>query len=111
MVTRDYLTLVEALGLPKGSIVALVGGGGKTTTLFRLARECTREGCRVLATTTARMKMEELAEMRDVLLWDERDATGETWRSHRAHSPSGRGAPDTRSAVRASHVAPLAARP
>jgi molybdenum cofactor cytidylyltransferase len=86
VVTRDYLTLVEALGLPKGSIVALVGGGGKTTTLFRLARECTRDGCRVLATTTARMKMEELAAMRDVLLWDERDASGETWTSHRAHT-------------------------
>jgi len=86
VVTRDYLTLVEALGIPKGSIVALVGGGGKTTTLFRLARECTRDGCRVLATTTARMKMEELAAMRDVLLWDERDASGETWRSHHAHT-------------------------
>jgi probable selenium-dependent hydroxylase accessory protein YqeC len=85
-VTRDYLTLVEALGIPRGSIVALVGGGGKTSTLFRLVRESTRDGCRVLATTTARMKMEEIAEMRDVLLWDERDVTGETWHSHRAHT-------------------------
>jgi molybdenum cofactor cytidylyltransferase len=85
-VTRDYLTLVEALGLPKGSVVSLVGGGGKTSTLFRLARESTRDGNRVLATTTARMKMEEIAEMRDILLWDERDATGQTWRSYHAHT-------------------------
>ena len=87
--TRDYLTLVEALGIPRGSIVALVGGGGKTSTLFRMVRESTRDGCRVLATTTARMKMEEIVEMRDVLLWDERDASGETWRSHRAHTADG----------------------
>lgn len=84
--SRDYLTLVEALAIPRGSIVSLVGGGGKTSTLFRLARESTRDGCRVLATTTARMKLEELAEMRDVLLWDERDATGETWQSYRPHT-------------------------
>ncbi|GJM45465.1 MAG: hypothetical protein DHS20C21_23070 [Gemmatimonadota bacterium] len=86
MVTRDYLTLVEALGIPRGSIVALVGGGGKTSTLFRMVRESSRDGCRVLATTTARMKMEEIVEVRDVLLWDERDASGETWKSHRSHT-------------------------
>src|SRR5262249_26130228 len=38
------------------------------------------DGRRVLATTTARMKLEELADVRDVLLWDERDPTGATWR-------------------------------
>lgn len=79
MVQADYLTLVEALGLPGDAVVALVGGGGKTTTLFRLARESAREGRRVLATTTARMKMEELADVRDILIWDERDPTGGTW--------------------------------
>ena len=79
----DYLTLMEALGLSYGSIVALVGGGGKTSTLFRLAREASIDGKRVLATTTARMKMEELADVRDVLLWDERDPSGGTWRRGR----------------------------
>jgi len=78
-VSADYLTLVDALGLGRGAIVALVGGGGKTSTLFRLARESARDGRRVLATTTARMKLEELAGVRDVLLWDERDPTGGTW--------------------------------
>lgn len=73
------LTLTEALGVRKGSVVALVGGGGKTSTLFRLCEEFSREGLRVLATTTARMKVEELAPMREVLLWDERDPSGETW--------------------------------
>jgi probable selenium-dependent hydroxylase accessory protein YqeC len=75
------LTLTEALGVRKGSVVALVGGGGKTSTLFRLCEESSREGQRVLATTTVRMKVEELAPMREVLLWDERDPTGETWTS------------------------------
>jgi probable selenium-dependent hydroxylase accessory protein YqeC len=89
MAPADYLTLVEALGVGPGAVVALVGGGGKTSTLFRLARESARDGRRVLATTTARMKIEELAPVRDVLLWDERDPTGGTWRRCRdegAHS-------------------------
>jgi probable selenium-dependent hydroxylase accessory protein YqeC len=88
-VTRDYLTLTEALGFGKGTVVALVGGGGKTTTLRRLCEESSREGRRVLATTTARMKMEELREMGEILLWDELDATGQTWRSHRSMRSGG----------------------
>ncbi len=84
----DYLTLVEALGLPSGAIVALVGGGGKTTTLFRLVREAARDGKRVLATTTARMKLEELNHVRDVLLWDEHDPSGSTWRRCRDEGTS-----------------------
>lgn len=77
--TRDFLTLSEALGIRPRSIVAVVGGGGKTSTLVRLCQEAAREGRRVLATTTARMKLEELADMQEVLLWDEHDATGQTW--------------------------------
>jgi probable selenium-dependent hydroxylase accessory protein YqeC len=86
---RDYLTLTEALGIKSRSVVALVGGGGKTTTLLRLCEESARDGRRVLATTTARMKMEELADMREVLLWDEMDATGQTWRSCRSGTSRG----------------------
>jgi probable selenium-dependent hydroxylase accessory protein YqeC len=83
IVTKDFLTLSGAFGIGKGAVVALVGGGGKTSTLVRLCHECARDGSRVLATTTARMKMEELADVRDVLLWDEMDTTGQTWRSYR----------------------------
>lgn len=71
--------LVDALGIGRGSVVSLVGGGGKTSTLFRIVKESALDGRRVLATTTARMKMEELVDVRDVLLWDERDPTGITW--------------------------------
>jgi probable selenium-dependent hydroxylase accessory protein YqeC len=83
MVRMDFLTLTEALALRPGSVVALVGGGGKTSTLVRLCQESAREGRRALATTTTRMKMEELAPMDDVLLWDDQDDLGQTWKSCR----------------------------
>jgi molybdenum cofactor cytidylyltransferase len=44
--------LAEALGLASDEVVALVGGGGKSTTMFRLAREMVGRGGRVLSTTT-----------------------------------------------------------
>lgn len=86
MLRMDFLTLTEALGLKSGAIVALVGGGGKTSTMLRLCQESAIEGRRVLATTTARMKLEELATMEDVLLWDDRDPMMRTWRSCRGSS-------------------------
>ena len=33
------MTLSDALGVTAGEVVALVGGGGKSTAMFRLARE------------------------------------------------------------------------
>ena len=48
-------TLVDALGVRGGEVVALVGGGGKTTTMFVLARELAGRGRGVLATTTTRI--------------------------------------------------------
>lgn len=80
---NDYLTLTEALGLKPGSIVALVGGGGKTSTMLRLCEEAALEGRRILATSTTRMKMEELTTMNDVLLWDDREENGPAWKSCR----------------------------
>lgn len=49
------MTLKEALGLKKGEMVALIGAGGKTTTLFRLAREFWEDGGKVLVTTTTKI--------------------------------------------------------
>jgi molybdenum cofactor cytidylyltransferase len=45
--------LVDALGMAGGEVVALVGGGGKSTAIFRLAREVADAGgCAITTTTT-----------------------------------------------------------
>ena len=47
--------LEEALGLHRGEMVSLIGAGGKTMTLFRLAKELRDEGGKVLVTTTTKI--------------------------------------------------------
>src|SRR5262245_56788606 len=47
--------LAEALDLRRGEMAALIGAGGKTTTMFRLAKELRDEGRKVLATTTTKI--------------------------------------------------------
>jgi len=49
------VTLTDALGLAADEVVALVGGGGKTTAMFRLAREVVDRGGSVITTTTTRI--------------------------------------------------------
>jgi molybdenum cofactor cytidylyltransferase len=44
--------LAEALGVKPGEVVALVGGGGKSTAMFRLAREVAEAGACAITTTT-----------------------------------------------------------
>jgi molybdenum cofactor cytidylyltransferase len=53
-------TLVAALGIAGGDVVALVGGGGKTTTMFRLARELVARGERVVTTSTTHIFAEQI---------------------------------------------------
>ncbi|MCC6616830.1 MAG: putative selenium-dependent hydroxylase accessory protein YqeC [Anaerolineae bacterium] len=55
------MRLRDALEIESGDVVALVGAGGKTTTLARLVHECAADGLRVLATTTTRIAAAELA--------------------------------------------------
>ena len=47
--------LRNALRLEGGGVLSLVGAGGKTSLMFRLARELSQKGERVLTTTTTRM--------------------------------------------------------
>jgi molybdenum cofactor cytidylyltransferase len=49
------VTLVDALNVAGDDVVALVGGGGKTTAMFRLAREIVEQGGRAITTTTTRI--------------------------------------------------------
>ncbi len=49
------MTLAEALGVGRGDSVALVGGGGKSTAMFRLAREVVGTGGRAITTTTTKI--------------------------------------------------------
>lgn len=54
-------TLAEALGVTTGDVVALVGGGGKSTAMFRLAREIVERGEPVLTTSTTHIFADQVA--------------------------------------------------
>jgi molybdenum cofactor cytidylyltransferase len=52
------MNLANALDIKSGDVIALTGGGGKTTTMFRLAAELANDptaGMRVLTTTSTRI--------------------------------------------------------
>jgi molybdenum cofactor cytidylyltransferase len=51
--------LKHTLGVERGEIISLVGAGGKTTTMFRLADELVSCGWKVLTTTTTMIWSEE----------------------------------------------------
>jgi len=53
--------LTEALSLTEGEVVALVGGGGKTSAMFRLAREVAENKRDVITTTTTRIFAAQIA--------------------------------------------------
>jgi molybdenum cofactor cytidylyltransferase len=52
------MRLMKALEPKRGEVVSLVGAGGKTTTMFRLAEELASEGWRVVTTTTTMIRRE-----------------------------------------------------
>jgi len=47
--------LIDALGLKKREVISLTGAGGKTTLMFRLAKELFLKGKRVVTTTTTKI--------------------------------------------------------
>lgn len=49
------MDLFEALAIKKGDVVALVGAGGKTSTMFTLGNEAVKRGLRTVITTTTRI--------------------------------------------------------
>jgi molybdenum cofactor cytidylyltransferase len=55
------MKLRQAFNINPGEVVAFIGAGGKTSTLFSLGHELAEEGWRVLATTTTRIGRDQLA--------------------------------------------------
>jgi probable selenium-dependent hydroxylase accessory protein YqeC len=53
--------LADALGVVNDEAVAFVGGGGKTTAMFRLAHEVVEKGGRVITTTTTHIFASQIA--------------------------------------------------
>jgi probable selenium-dependent hydroxylase accessory protein YqeC len=51
----ELRAIIEGRGEPRGLVVSLVGGGGKTSALFSLARSFADSGATVLASTTTRI--------------------------------------------------------
>jgi molybdenum cofactor cytidylyltransferase len=60
-VERARLTLTDALGMAGDDVVALVGGGGKTTAMFRLAQETVEKGGTAITTTTTHIFAAQIA--------------------------------------------------
>lgn len=67
----ESLGIKEALGLGPKEVISLVGGGGKTTLMFTLAKELAREGKKVLATTTTKIYEPSKEEVPGVLLGED----------------------------------------
>jgi probable selenium-dependent hydroxylase accessory protein YqeC len=63
----DFLT--EALGIKPREVISLVGAGGKTTLMFRIAKELGLNGKKVVVTTTTKI-LEPTAEERGLLFID-----------------------------------------
>ena len=55
------MKLTEALDVADNEVVALVGGGGKTSAMFRLAREIATAGGNAITTTTTRIFAAQIA--------------------------------------------------
>ncbi len=64
------MKLHQAFSVARGEVVALIGAGGKTSTLVALAHELADEGWRVLATTTTRIGEDQLSLMPHALAYD-----------------------------------------
>jgi len=58
------MRLADALGMAADEVVALVGGGGKTTAMFRLAREMAGAGGSAITTTTTHISDDILPALR-----------------------------------------------
>jgi probable selenium-dependent hydroxylase accessory protein YqeC len=61
-------SLIESLGLKRREVISLVGAGGKTTLMFRLAKELLLAGEKVVTTTTTKILEPGLGETKILLV-------------------------------------------
>jgi probable selenium-dependent hydroxylase accessory protein YqeC len=91
----ECASVMDALGFRKDQvtkIVALVGGGGKTSTMFQLADELAECGKKVLVTTTTHFNSLRPGETVEIV--DSKEITAELWAGRRvltAGRPVGKG--------------------
>lgn len=67
------MQIIEALGLQPRQTIALVGAGGKTTLMFRLAGELAATGYRVVTSTTTRLAVHETTLAPECIACEEAD--------------------------------------
>lgn len=61
------IAITEPLGLDSARVAHLIGGGGKTSLMFRAARDLASRGKRVITTTTTKVRVSETREAPVVL--------------------------------------------
>jgi molybdenum cofactor cytidylyltransferase len=78
------LKLSQALRIQRGDVVALVGGGGKTSVMFRLGDELAAQGWRVVTTTSTHIGADQVGMAPHIIL----QPTNELTVSSLADSPT-----------------------
>jgi len=78
--------LSDLIDLPTGSLIAITGAGGKTTTMYTLASELAQRGKRVITTTTTQIFYPEPDETDLLIVAPETDVLlktiGEAWKQY-----------------------------
>jgi probable selenium-dependent hydroxylase accessory protein YqeC len=85
--------LCDHIDLPSGSLIAITGAGGKTTTMYTLASELALRGKRVITTTTTQIFYPELDETDLLIVAPETDVLlktiGEAWQQYQRVTVAG----------------------
>jgi probable selenium-dependent hydroxylase accessory protein YqeC len=68
-------SLTDALGVSGGSLVSIVGAGGKTSLMYALGKELASAGHRTILTTTTKLMYPKSGEVPGVILGPETDMT------------------------------------
>ncbi len=85
--------LSDLIDLPTGSLIAITGAGGKTTTMYTLASELAQRGKRVITTTTTQIFYPEPDETDLLIVAPETDVLlktiGEAWQQYQRVTVAG----------------------